>query len=59
MIIVYLHLTYPKPTETLKRRMEEASASNVTPKLFLEVDPKDPLYKCKGDNVDPLAPVLA
>ena len=46
----------PNRLSTLKRRMEEASASNVTPKLqsFLEVDPKDPLYaNVKAIMLDP------
>ena len=46
----------PNRLNTLKRRMEEASASNVTPKLqsFLEVDPEDPLYaNVKAIMLDP------
>ena len=46
----------PNRLNTLKKRMIEASATNVIPKLqsFLEVNPKDPLYKnVKAIMLDP------
>ena len=46
----------PNRLNTLKKRMIEASATNVVPKLqsFLEVNPNDPLYKnVKAIMLDP------